>query len=242
MEKVKLDIYEICYKKRKYQVIVFPKQEHMYVADGHPGEDGILFIDGDKDAYRQLKYAYAVLIQDPSKLLYFPCKHHDSFSLLYRMEMSDLVMYSSAFPFRRSYWFKIKDKLNKRHYKGKYLLKYEKEKLLDWIRKKGSNARGNLSRDWLRTIWKKYHYWAEDSSDVAFCQIPIEESYYAHKSICEGMEAYRQHAEHGDWLEPGYLYPDTIIEEIDRDTGNARKQAEGNLSEKVEEFRDMCKK
>ena len=96
------------------------------------------------------------------------------------------------------------------------MLKYDKEKLLDWIRKKGSDSKGDLSDDWLRTIWKKYHYWAEDSSDVVFCQIPIEESYYAHKSICEGMEAYRQHAEHGDWLEPGYLYPDTIIEKIDR--------------------------
>ena len=241
MEKVKLDIYEMHYKKRNYQVIVFPKQEHMYVFDGHPGESGILFIDGDKNAYKWLKYAYDVLIQDPSKLIYFPCKHNDDFKPYYWIITNDLVMYSSCFHFRRSYWFKIKNKLDKRHYKGKYLLKYDKKKLLDWVND-NCDSDGCLSDEWLRKIRAKYRYWDEDSSDVVFCQNPVEESYYAHKSICEGMEAYRQHAEHGEWLEPGYLYSDTIIEQIDRETEDARKQAEGNLSEKVEEFRDMCRK
>lgn len=169
MDKIKLDIYEIHYKKRKYQIIVFPKQEHMYVADGHPAEDGILFIDGDKDAYRQLKYAYAVLIQDPSKLIYFLCKHKDSFEPFYNRESSDLVMYSSSFQFRRSSWFSLKDKINKKNYKGKYLLKYDKGKLLDWANRKGSNSDGYLSDEWNRKIGGRYRYWAEDSSDVVFC-------------------------------------------------------------------------
>lgn len=56
------------------------------------------------------------------------------------------------------------------------------------------------------------------------------------------MDTYKQNTGYGKWLEPGYLFPDTVIEETKSEMNNAKRQVEGELSEKVEEFRDMYRK
>ena len=62
--RVKLDEYKVFCKarKREYEIIVFPEERYMWAYDDFPEED-MLLVDGNKDAYKALKFAYAILAQ-----------------------------------------------------------------------------------------------------------------------------------------------------------------------------------
>ena len=60
--KVKLDKYKVYSKakKREYEILVFPSEENMWAYDDFPEMD-MLLVDGNKDAYKALKFAYGVV-------------------------------------------------------------------------------------------------------------------------------------------------------------------------------------
>lgn len=202
-EKYKFDLYEVFEKGRTYQVIVMSRMKNMYVFDGHPEDSGRLFVDGDKVAYKYLKLAYSLLMKDPSKIIYFPCKHEEDYGDYYQEHTKDYVMYRWELQFRRSLWYRIKDKLDKKHYKGKYVLIYERDKQMDWIEKQKEEAWLLYKKD------KRYlRYW-DDSGDVIFQQFSKDILYLYFESVLKGLRKIKMGqccAE--EWLMPGCLFSD----------------------------------
>lgn len=128
-EKIKIDKYTIREKGKTYEVLKFPFIKSMWPYDAHPGEE-MLLIDGCKEAFEWLTYACAILANDKEKIIYFPCKQ-EGIGRLYN-EPYHLVMCRAELQFRRSLWFRIKDKLDKKHYSGKYVFGYQQKKLVDY--------------------------------------------------------------------------------------------------------------
>lgn len=130
--KIKIDQYAVFGKRRKYEILVFPECEHMYVYDAYPREEAYE-MEGNKEAVRNVMIASAVLAEDPSKIIYFPCKKKDTYGKL-NLEFN-LVMLRPELKFRRSEWYKLKSRIDKKHWAGKYVLNYNQQKLIDQDRK-----------------------------------------------------------------------------------------------------------
>ena len=79
----------------------------------------MIFVDGCKEAFESIAYACATLANDKDKIIYFPCKQ-DGIGRYYKSH--HLVMCRAELHSKRSLWFRIKDKLDKKHYVGKYVL------------------------------------------------------------------------------------------------------------------------
>lgn len=92
---------------------MFPNYQNMYAYDAHPREE-MYEVDGDEEAVRALAAAAAILAEDPSKLLYFPCKKRG----FWMNDDCSLVMVRPELQFRRSQWYQLKPKLDKRHWNG----------------------------------------------------------------------------------------------------------------------------
>jgi len=129
MEKVKFDKYIVFEKGREYEIIMFPFIKYMWVFDGYPAEEG-LYISGSEYAYRMLRYAFEILSDDPGKLLYFPCRQHGVEGMF--ETNFHLLMYRPELQFRRSLWTKLKKKIDKKHWAGKYILHYDGQKADDY--------------------------------------------------------------------------------------------------------------
>lgn len=142
--KVKLDEYEVYDKKRKYEVIVFQREPYMWAFDAWGGEP-MYMVDGDVRAMNALAVAYAVLADFPSKIIYFPVKS-DGIGKCYK-ENYNLVLVRANLQFRRSYWYGIKPRLDKKHWKGKFVFQYDSQKLCDFYHKKIENAWDGKGRE-----------------------------------------------------------------------------------------------
>ncbi len=130
MEKIKIDKYTIREKGRTYEVLKFPFIRYMWAFDCHP-EENMLMVDGCQKAFKWMKYAFAILANDDSKIIYFPCKQ-SGIGHYYSMPTYHLVLCRPELQLRRSRWFQIKKKLDKKHVSGKYVLSYNRKKLVDY--------------------------------------------------------------------------------------------------------------
>ena len=72
-EKIKFDQYKVQGKYRDFQVIVFPRKKYLWAY--FEDFDEAYEIDGDPEAYRLMKYAMAILVTDPNKIIYLPIRN-----------------------------------------------------------------------------------------------------------------------------------------------------------------------
>jgi len=128
-KKIKIEKYNVYEKGRTYEVLKFPFIKHMWAYDDHPAEK-MLLVDGCKEAFEWMTYACAILANDKNKIIYFPCKQNGIGK--YYKDSHHLVMCRAELQFKRSLWFRIKDKLDKRHYAEKYVFAYHRKKLMDY--------------------------------------------------------------------------------------------------------------
>ena len=128
-KKIKIEKYNVYEKGRTYEVLKFPFIKHMWAYDDHPAEK-MLLVDGCKEAFEWMTYACAILANDKNKIIYFPCKQNGIGK--YYKDSHHLVMCRAELQFKCSFWFRIKDKLDKRHYAGKYVFAYHQKKLMDY--------------------------------------------------------------------------------------------------------------
>ncbi len=108
-KKIKIEKYKIYEKGRTYEVLKFPFIKHMWAYDDHPAEK-LLLVDGCKEAFEWMTYACAILAYDKNKIIYFPCKQNGIGK--YYKDSHHLVMCRAELQFKRSLWFRIKDKLD----------------------------------------------------------------------------------------------------------------------------------
>ena len=133
-EIIKLDKYAVYEKGRVYEVLVFPFIKNMYVYDRTGGDhdrDGCQ-IDASREAFTYISYAMAILADDSGKLLYFPCRQ-PRYGGYYYPFTYHMVLCRPKLQFRRSLWTRIRSRQNKKHWRGKYVLRYDREKLYDYF-------------------------------------------------------------------------------------------------------------
>lgn len=189
--KIKIDKYVVHGKKRSYEILVFPDCEYMYVYDARPREE-CYEVQGNKDAIRNIMTATAILAEDPSKIIYFPSKKKDIYGKL-NLEFN-LVMFRPELQFRRSEWYRLKSRLDKRHWAGKYVLNYNQQKLIDQDRK--------IKNSWLYPKWEKRGwkiYVEEELGDTVFWVHPKEMYYELHSYLVEDMKAFEDEDFEWNW-------------------------------------------
>ena len=72
MKKIKIDRYFVNEKGRTYEVLKFPFIRHMWVTDDRDSIGVHFIIDGCKEVYSQMKYAFAILAIFLIKSYIFP--------------------------------------------------------------------------------------------------------------------------------------------------------------------------
>lgn len=204
--KFKVDCYEIYNKGRTYKVLKFPRVENAWAFDDFP-EDDQLMLDGDPEFYRLLHHAIAALITDPSVIIYFPIKHPGDTS--YHAHMTfDAVLLRPELQFRRSRWYSIKSKLNKQHWRGKYTIHHDIQKLDDYW-KQLCKKRPRMVDHWERRIDREFYkdIIYDLLVDTVFMVLPRDVCYMYHRQITLGLADYRPDKEYGEYTVIGYIMP-----------------------------------
>lgn len=126
--KIKFDQYTVRGKHRDFQVIVFPKKKYMWAY--YEDFDKAYEIDGDSEAYRQMKYAMAILAADPNKIIYLPIRNQPLGNICWDV-CYDAVLCRPELQLRRSEWVRLRRQLNCHHQVENYVLHYMPKKLCD---------------------------------------------------------------------------------------------------------------
>ena len=157
-------------------------------------------------------HALGVLIADPSKIIYFPIKKAKPY-IRPTYENYHLVMARPELQFKRSRWFDIKGRIDRRHWVGKYTFNYNEQKLLDFYEKyKDSDLY------WKKPCYpdRRKDYVEQLIGDTVFLILPKEVCYHYHHFAAESLSdaikgipnAYDD--EYGDFVEIGWLLPDVL--------------------------------
>lgn len=132
MKKIKVDRYLVHEKGRTYEVLRFPFVKHMWAIEIHKDEGGTE-VTGCEEAFSWLRYAFAILAEYPDKIIYFPCKQEGIGD--YYIPNYNLVLCRPELQFKRHLWPRIKRKLDRYHWAGKFALKYDRKKLDSYYEK-----------------------------------------------------------------------------------------------------------
>ena len=144
VKKIKFEQYRVRGKHREFDILVFPQRRYMWAY--HDNDDDVYSIDGDFAAYHLLKYALAVLIADPNKIIYLPIRDNNLWDY-YFPDRYDAVLTRTELQLRRSEWVKLRRQLNKAHRIENFVLRYDPDRLLSY-------AERYRTED---AVWKAYH-------------------------------------------------------------------------------------
>lgn len=126
VKKIKLKQYRVRGKHREFDVLVFSRWRYMWAY--YDNDDDIYAIDGDLAACELIKYALAVLIADPNKIIYFPVRDNELGDIF--TDHYDAVLTRTELQFRRSEWIRLRRQLNKAHQIENFVLRYDQDRLL----------------------------------------------------------------------------------------------------------------
>lgn len=223
MKKIKIEQYRIYEKGRVYEVLKFPFIRHMWAFDDFPEED-MLMVDGCKEVFLWMKYAFAILANYPEKILYFPCKQ-EGIGRYYK-DNHHVVLCRPELQLRRSLWFRLKKKLDKRHSVEKFSFVYDRKKLDDFYEKGlwkrypveywGGNDRGHIP-DYVYGQQKEKHV-EEIIGDTVFMVLGRVECFAWHYNTAKDLDEYQGGEQNPLWSAIGYIMSDEDIEEMYRET------------------------
>lgn len=203
MKRIKIDYYCVYEKGREYKVLKFHFVKHMWAFECH--EDGIM-IDGCMGAFKLLSYAFAILANEPDKLIYFPCRQEGIGQ--YYADNKDAVLCRPELQLRRSLWTKIRKKLDRQHYRGKYCFQYDKKKLNDYFEKVLMKTENSY---WVALKKQEKYFVKEILGDTAFFVYPRVECYAAHYHTVSAMVHPDLGKDKEKWSWIGYIYTETAI-------------------------------
>ena len=207
-KKVKIDKYSVYGKKRLYEILVFPARKYMWAYYPHPGED-FYMIDGNGEALRNLAIAFAILAEDPSKIIYFPIKKIENEEHFW--DSFHLVLIRPELQFRHSEWFRLKGRLDKKHWTGKYVFPYDPQKLADYEKRIFNqwNFRYKMKQE-------EKNYTEEILGDVMFWVIPKNMCYFYHSDLDEVLSCHDSTARIESWNK-GYLDSEWWMEVLEEE-------------------------
>lgn len=191
--KIKIDRYEVYDKKKVHKILVFPKLEHMWVYDAHPREE-TFNIDGSAEDMKKLAVALAALIDDPTKLIYFPIKTGSD--RIYYQNCGYLLMTGSDNNFCNSKWYDIKSKINLQHRKGMYMLDYQEDEINDYYE---HFIKKVMHKKREKENWK--HFKQKLLGDTVFMKIPKDYCFEFHESLTTAITVNQKYDEYvTHWL------------------------------------------
>lgn len=187
-------------------------------------EDGCdweyLAIDGSIKGFKLLCYAFAILADEPDKIIYLPWKQEGVGR--YYTRNYDAVLCRPELQFRRSCWTKIKKRLDRKHWCGKYILRYDKKKLMDYYEKvllhkyldevSPRVRRRNLPFYVMHREWKVHK--EEVLGNTAFFVLTRLECYDHHYHTVKDIEEIRGSEEENCWSSIGYIQSRTSIKNM----------------------------
>lgn len=220
-KKIKIDQYMINEKGRTYEILKFPFIKYMWAFDDDPEED-ILMVDGCKEAFMWMKYAFAILANYPNKIIYFPCKqsainghYNDNYHL---------VLCRPEVQLRRSLWSRIKKKINQKHIIEKFILSYDRKKLDDYYKKvlckkymlryTAHDHKSGIVSDF--KFKKGYHKHVEEIvGDTLFMVLSRVECFKYHYDTAKDLDEYCSGNKYNIWSSIGWILSDINIKDGD---------------------------
>ena len=130
--KIKIPQYLVRGKHRDFHVLVFPRLKHAWA---YYCGDNFLYdyaVDTDIVGCKWLRYAMAALIAAPDKIVYFPIRTPGGFHGYYPINY-DAIYVRPELQFRQSEWIRLRQQLTPSHRIQQYVLRYEPDKLCDYI-------------------------------------------------------------------------------------------------------------
>lgn len=194
--KVKFDKYKVYNKGRLWTVLVVPCEEASYAFDCV--DEDQLMVDTGPSGMKQIQRSLAILANDPSVIIYLPIKRPgDDY---YGAHMTfDAVIMRPELQFKCSEWYDIKSKLDKKHWVGKYTLKYNEKKLNDlW------------EQNYRHKMWLAEHQNIVEKllGDTVFLVLPRPVCLEYHRDISKAMDIYDPNDEYGTHAGIGYVLPE----------------------------------
>lgn len=206
MKKYKVDQYKVRNKGRVLKILVFPQiTTEAWAYDDHP-EDDRLMLDGSPQFMRQVQRALVALIEDPTIIAYFPIKNKNC-PRFGRHMTYDAVLLRPELQFKVSDFYDVKDKLDRKHWVGKYKIRHNEAKLVELWNKEYQG------RYW-RVEWDKKC--EKLLGDTVFLVLPKSVCLEYHYDISQAMEYYNPADDFGTFAGIGYIIPNqkrTNIEE-----------------------------
>ncbi len=246
MKKIKIDRYFVREKGRTYEVLKFPFIKYMWVMDDWDSEGTHFSIDGSKEVYIQMKYAFAILANFPDKIIYFPCRQWRIGNCY--SENYHLVLCRPELQFKRSLWVRIRRKLDRKHLSGKFVLQYDRRKLDDYIRKglwrhytrliSPDSGYLNIPTEMYHEMWSEH--FEEMRGDTVFkvlgrteCYVCHYETAYSLERYCSGTDKYM--STWIGWLvSDGNIYDTYRRAEMEKDSIKVQNAAEGVIATEME--------
>ena len=186
----------------------------MWAFDDYPEMD-MMMVDGDKNEMKALKYAYAVLVQDFTKIVYFPIRNTEGIGEYYG-DTWNLVLMRPEIQFRRSEWFEMKSKLDKRHLTEKYVLDYNRKRL-DFL---WENM--EVKFESLGGYKRNERFCCEEVlGDTLFMVVPRDYCCRNHCSLAKTLDEYRNGRD-SDSTTVGWLITDRMIGEMEESALNMK--------------------
>lgn len=220
MLRYKVDEYRVWEKGKEYSVLKFPFIEHMWAYDCSP-EEYCYMIDGPAEVFSALKYAFAILCEASDKIIYFPCKQAGIGK--YYSENFHLVICTPKVQLRRSLWVRIRRKMNRSTWKGKYVLRYSRKKLEDYCKKKlffkMDLGIKHLSKEGEYGVKPEVRKKMDHDSlqevvgDTLFIVMGKEEAYFHHYHICKDLEDLKD-VYPSFWSSIGWIITERAIREM----------------------------
>lgn len=197
MKKYKVDLYKIRNKGRTLKILVFPKlTEEAWAYDDYP-EESQLMLDGSISFMRQVQVALAALIEDPSVIAYFPIKNKNCTRFGRHMTF-DAVLLRPELQFKLSEWYDIKDKLDRRHWVGKYKIRHHERQLVDLWKKE-------YQHQYWKVAWDRKN--EKLIGDTVFLVLPKSVCLEYHYDISDSAEEYSPNDDYGTFAGIGYIIP-----------------------------------
>lgn len=199
--KYKVDKYEVFNRGRTFTVLKFPHIENAWAFDDAPEEDQLM-LDGCPKFMQHVQHALAALIENPNLIIYFPIKHPDEKEYGDNPMTYDAVILQPELQFRRSDWLTLRRKLDQKHWKGKYTIHHDVEKLDDRCEK-------HCPKEYwfYRQLDKRKTEELRD--ETVFLVLPRELLYLYHSRITDGLNYFDpEKYEYGYPVGIGYIMPD----------------------------------
>lgn len=226
MEKIKYDKYEIYEKGRLYTVVVPKVKVPMWIFECDDCYGYEYSIDGTTKTYKSLMHDMALLANFPNLLVYYPVKNLKELPEI--TNKYDTVLYRKEVQLKRAVWFKIRRKVDKKHWVGTFSFGYDKNAMNKYAKQKTEPKRfyyqgWNLAKEWI-------------IGDMVFREFSRECCFTVHLDISDSLDVMAKHAQSAEPANIGWIISEKNLQETRERNQRSISCRDFNKEETEQEF------